>query len=137
MEEKCVLILSENLPAGVAANTAAVLGITLGQRRPDLVGSDVFDTDGGCHPGIVTIPVPILKASGETLAELRQKLQEPAFAELSVIDFSRLAAGCKTYAEYMAKMAETSGSALEYFGLAICGAKKPVNKLTGSLPLFR
>ena len=32
--EKCVLILDQDLPAGLLANTAAILGITLGQRRP-------------------------------------------------------------------------------------------------------
>ena len=28
-------------------------------------------------------------------------------------------------------------STLQYFGVAVCGAKKKVNKLTGSLPLLR
>lgn len=28
-------------------------------------------------------------------------------------------------------------SSLNYFGIAICGAKKKVNKLTGMLPLLR
>lgn len=31
-------------------------------------------------------------------------------------------------------MAETGEEELEYLGLAICGDKKRVNKLTGSLP---
>lgn len=32
-EEKCVMILDDRLPKGVAANTAAILGITLGRRQ--------------------------------------------------------------------------------------------------------
>ena len=31
IEEKCVLVLHEALPLGVAANTAAILGVTLGK----------------------------------------------------------------------------------------------------------
>lgn len=33
-------------------------------------------------------------------------------------------------------MAQVPESTLQYFGVAVCGAKK-VNKLTGSLPLLR
>ncbi len=36
MEEKCVLVADPTLPAGVLANTAAILGVTLGARRPDV-----------------------------------------------------------------------------------------------------
>ena len=37
----------------------------------------------------------------------------------------------------MGKMAQASWDELNYFGLAICGSKKKVNKLTGSMPLLR
>ena len=30
--EKCVMIIDENLPLGLIANTAAILGITLGKK---------------------------------------------------------------------------------------------------------
>ena len=33
-KEKCVMILDERLPVGLIANTAAILGITLGKMRP-------------------------------------------------------------------------------------------------------
>ena len=35
--QKCVLVIDGALPAGVAANTAAILGITLGKRFPETV----------------------------------------------------------------------------------------------------
>ena len=42
-KEKCVIIVDEDAPAGIAANTAAILGITLGVRMPDIVGEDNVD----------------------------------------------------------------------------------------------
>ena len=53
------------------------------------------------------------------------------------MDFSDLGQGCKTYAEFVEKMADTPEEDLQYPGIALCGAKKQVNKLTGSLPLLR
>lgn len=34
-------------------------------------------------------------------------------------------------------MADTPEEDLQYLGIALCSAKKQVNKLTGSLPLLR
>lgn len=30
--EKCVMVIDENLPPGIIANTAAIMGITLGKQ---------------------------------------------------------------------------------------------------------
>ena len=38
--EKCVMVMDEQLPVGMLANTAAILGITLGQKLPEVVGDD-------------------------------------------------------------------------------------------------
>lgn len=89
--EKCVMVIDENLPLGIIANTAAIMGITLGKKMPEVVGTDVYDRTGNEHLGIIEFPVPILKGEVD----------------------------------------------LNYFGIAICGAKKKVNKLTGSMALLR
>lgn len=135
--EKCIVVVDENLPLGIIANTAVILGITMGMKMPDVVGNDVIDLDGKMHVGIIQFPVPILKGNTEILKSIRIKLFEPQFAELTVVDFSDLAQGCKTYDEFIAKMAKTSESELTYIGIAICGGKKQINKLTGNLPLLR
>ncbi len=135
--EKCVMVIDENLPLGIIANTAAIMGITLGKQMPDVVGSDVTDQSGNRHLGIIEFPVPILKGTPELIKEIREKLYQPEFEDLSVVDFSDLAQSCKNYEEFIEKMAEVPESSLLYFGLAICGAKKKVNKLTGSMPLLR
>ena len=135
--EKCVIVLDESLPLGLIANTAAILGITLGKKMPEVVGADVTDQSGNAHLGIIEFPVPILKANAEALKMLREKLYSEDFSDLTAADFSDLAQSCKTYSEFIEKMKAAKEEDLSYLGLAICGAKKKVNKLTGSLPLLR
>lgn len=135
--EKCVMIIDEDLPLGIIANTAAILGITLGKERPGLVGTDVTDQSGRIHPGIIEFPVPVLKGSAPVIRRLRERLYEPDFDELTVVDFSDLAQGCKTYGEFTEKMARAAEDNLRYLGIAVCGAKKKVNRLTGSMGLLR
>ena len=135
--EKCVMVIDENLPLGLIANTAAIMGITLGQKMPEVVGADVTDKSGRPHLGIIEFPVPILKAAPEEIKSLRERLYQPEFQDVTAVDFSDLAQGCKTYGEFIEKMALTSENGLQYFGVALCGPKKKVNKLTGSMPLLR
>lgn len=135
--EKCVMVVDGQLPLGLIANTAAIMGITLGEKMPEVVGADVIDQSGNVHLGIIEFPVPILKGSPELIKEIREKLYQPEFQDLTVVDFSDLAQGCKTYEEFIRKMGQAPESTLQYLGIAICGARKKVNKLTGSMPLLR
>lgn len=135
--EKCVMIIDESLPLGLIANTAAILGISLGKENPGVVGRNVTDKSGHSHPGIIEFPVPVLKGSPETLKDIRKKLYEPEYQELSVIDFSDLAQSCKTYPEFIERMSRTPEDSLTWLGLAICGPKKKINSLTGSMALLR
>lgn len=134
-EKKCVMVIDEALPLGIIANTAAILGTTLGKRMPDLVGADVLDKTGNQHLGIIKIPVPILKGNITLIKEIREKLYQSEFNEIMVIDFSDVAQGCRTYDEFTGKISDASE--LQYFGILICGNKKTVNKLTGNIPLLR
>lgn len=135
--KKCVLVIDENLPTGLIANTAAIMGITLGKKMPEVVGADVTDKTGNVHLGIIEFPVPILKGNAESIKALREKLYEADFSDLTAVDFSDLAQSCKTYVEFIKKMRDVPEIDLNYLGVAVCGAKKKVNKLTGSMPLLR
>lgn len=107
--EKCVIVLDENLPLGLVANTAAILGITLGKMLPEVVGADVLDRSGKPHLGIIEFPVPVLRGSSEVIRGIREKLYRPEFQELTAVDFSNLAQGCKTYDEFLEKMGAGTG----------------------------
>jgi hypothetical protein len=135
--EKCVLVIDENLPIGIIANTAAIMGITLGKKMPAVVGENVTDQTGNEHLGIIKIPVPVLKGTPEVIKDIREKLFQPDFLDLTVVDFSDLAQKCKTYEDFTVKMSNNTEDDLQYLGLAICGAKKKVNKLTGNMPLLK
>lgn len=134
---KCVMVIDENLPMGIISNTAAIMGITLGKHMPETVGADVLDQTGNQHLGIIEFPVPILKGNQTLIKELRSKLYHSDYDELTVVDFSDVAQSCKTYDEFIDKISDVPESGLQYFGIAICGNKKQVNKLTGSMPLLR
>jgi hypothetical protein len=134
---KCVMIIDEALPLGMIANTAAVMGVTIGKLFPEVVGPDVFDKDGNCHLGITAIPIPALKGNAALIRELREKMNQAKYAALTLIDFSNAAQSCNTYDAFIEKIANISESDLHYFGIAIFGDKKLVNQLTGSLALLR
>lgn len=135
--EKCVMVIDEKLPLGVIANAAAIMGITLGKKMPKVVGADVWDRSGREHLGIIEFPVPVLRGDAERIKGIREKLYEQEFSDLTVVDFSDLAQGCKTYGEFVEKMGKTEEGELKYLGIAVCGEKKKVNRLTGSLGLLR
>lgn len=137
MELKCVMVIDTDLPTGLIANTAAVLALTLGNKIDGIIGSSVNDGSGHSHEGITTTPIPILKGDAKKIKELREKLYTEEFSELLVVDFSNAAQTTKSYEEYTQKIATFSTNDLEYLGLALCGDKKKVNKLTGSMGLLR
>lgn len=134
---KCVMVIDASLPLGLIANTAAIMGVTLGKHFPQAVGPDVTDRSGSSHLGIISVPVPVLCASAARLREIRSTLFQPAFSEVVAVDFSDVAQSCNDYDDYIRKAAQAAESELQYFGVGICGPKKLVNKLTGSLPLLR
>lgn len=136
-DKKYVLVIDEELPLGLIANTAAILGITLGKLDPTLVGPDVTDGSGLSHAGITAYPIPILKGNKELLSQLRQKLYSPEYSQLTAIDFSDTAQSCLDYDHFTQRMAETSEEDLTYLGMGIFGSKKLINRLTGSMPLLR
>ena len=136
-DTKCVIVINENLPLGVIANTSTILGITLGKYIPELIGKDAIDSSGESHLGIITIPVPILKGNKEILRELREELYTYYDDDMIVVDFSDVAQSCNIYREYLQKASTIPEVEHNYFGVAICGNKKKVNKLTGSMPLLR
>lgn len=136
-ETKCALIIDESLPLGLIANTAAILGAALGKNNPGLLGEHVTDGSGIDHLGIVKLPIPILKGNAELLHQLRQKLLTDEFNDILTVDFTDVAQGIHTYEAYIETFQSTAASDYSYFGIGVCGDKKKVARLTGSLGLLR
>lgn len=135
--EKCVIVIDEELPIGLASNTAAIIGITLGKHINETVGPEVVDGDGRIHLGTIQFPVPILKSGKDRLKQIREQIYQSYISDLVAVDFTDTAQSCNMYSEYIEKISHVRQNHLEYLGIGICGSKKLVNKLTGNLPLLR
>lgn len=133
--ERCVIVLADDLPPGLAANAAAVLALSLGAQVPELPGPDIVDADGTTHPGLIPIGLPVLKAPRAALKDLRARAREADGVE--VIGFPAPGQRTTNYAEFAAAVSGSGVEELEYVGVLVHGDKKPVNKLTGSYALLR
>lgn len=132
--ERCVLILDDTLPPGLAANAAAVLALTVGALFPDLPGPDLLDADGTIHPGLIPMGLPVLAATTDRLSALRAAALD---AGLHVIGFPTVGQQTTHYTAFAASVADTPTDRLTYLGLALSGPSKAVRKITSTLPLLR
>ena len=134
---KCVMIIDRELPSGIAANTAAALGISLSGRIEGLVGGRLTDMDGRVHEGVTNIAIPILASSKEELHQIHDKIMEKSDSEIFLIGFSEVAQKSLNYKDYEEKLAYRAKEQIDYLGICIYGPKSKVNKLSGSLKVLR
>lgn len=132
--ERCVIVVEQSLPPGLAANAAAVLALSIGARFPGLPGQDLLDADGTAHPGLITTGLPVLSAPADRLTALCADARDLG---LHVVDFPTAGQQTTDYAAFAASVADTPADALGYLGVALCGPSRPVRRLTGGLPLLR
>lgn len=132
---KCVIVIARELPLGLALNTAACLGVTLGARAKSLVGADVIDASGLIHLGLTNIGIPILGADADSVKAIRDTAA--TLDGLLVIDFTDTAQAARDYQEYLDRMAAISSDHLRYCGVALYGPGSLITRLTGNLPLLR
>jgi Protein of unknown function (DUF2000) len=134
-EQKCVIVVDNTLPSGIIANAAACLGFSLGAVLPHELGPVQVDADGVAHGGIINIPIPILSATSDQVKSITDSAKN--ITGLVVYDMSDAAQSSKTQDEYRQKLERIANVDLRYWAVALYGDKKAVNKLCGSLPLFR
>lgn len=133
-QQKLALVINSELEVGLAANTAAVLTLSVGAQHPELIGKDLIDGSGQRHTGITNIPIPVLAADAQTLTELVQKLTG---SSIELVSFSKIAQSIHSYDEYAERLGETPGAEIEYSGIALYGPSQEVNSLVGSLPRLK
>ncbi len=132
---KCVIIIDKDLPKGLMANTAAVIGISMGDKHLGVIGGKTIDKSGSVHEGITSIPIPILSSTKEKTKEIRNKVSKDK--KVHLVDFSNVAQRCKDYDDYTEKMLDASDNSIDYLGVGVWGDLKNVSRLTGNLPLLR
>jgi hypothetical protein len=133
-QRRWVVVVERDLPVGLAANTAAVLALTLGKSAPDLIGHDADDAQGRSYPGLTTLPLPVLTLDAPGLADLAGAARHSG---LLAGVMTRTAQRAKTYPEYLTQLQNTTTANVDLIGVALLGPDRKVRRLTGSLPLLR
>jgi hypothetical protein len=131
-QHRCIIVVNDTLPAGKASNAAAVVALTIGQRHPHLVGAPLVSSDGQVHAGLIPIGIPILKATSDQLAVLRQKSLE----QCDVVDFPVQGQATTDYSAFLAAVNAVRDDALQYLAIGLVGTKKKVGKLVSGLALY-
>ena len=134
LPERCVIVVDNTLPAGLAANAAAVVALTVGQRHPGLVGAPLVDASGGVHPGLIPIGIAVLGASQEELAAVRHRAMSTT--ECDVVDFPVQGQQTTNYAAFGEAVAAVPGQAPRYVAGALVGERKPLGKVGLELGLL-
>lgn len=132
---KVVTVIAKDLPTGVALNTAALLGVSLGRHAPELVGQDSRDATGHVRPGMSTHAVPVLKATADQLHTLHEQALQ--HHELKVVDMNHVAQESRTYEAFLDTLGGTKPEDIRYLGLMLFGPRQDVDSLTGRLSLYR
>jgi hypothetical protein len=134
---KIVMVINRELPPGLIANTAAVLGVSLGRNQEEIVGCDIRDAQGHLHPGITAKTIPILAGSRDQIKSLRDSLFAAEYSDITVVDFSEIAQRCLDYETYSQRLSGLDSAAIHYLGICLYGPAKKVSKVTGNLALLR
>jgi uncharacterized protein DUF2000 len=131
---RCVIVVDEALPPGLAANAAGVLALTLGATVEGLAGADAVDADGQVHPGLIPMGLPVLAAPRGQLGDLRSRA---VGAGVGVVDFPTFGQQTTDYEAFCGLVAQTANAELEYLGVALHGPRRAIARLTGNLRLLR
>jgi hypothetical protein len=131
------MIVDENLPRGIIANTTAALGISLASQQSGLVGKQLKDKDGRTHEGITNVPIPILSLGSNDIKSLYDNLKDNTDENVRVIGFNDVAQKSHHYDDYEVKLMQAPKENIGYLGLCLYGPKKKVNKLTGSMKMLK
>jgi hypothetical protein len=131
---RCVIVVDAALPPGRAANAAAVIALTLGQRHPGLVGPELVDASGDAHPGLIPIGIAVLAAARGDLAFLRAKA---VGAGVDVVDFPVQGQETTDYVAFCSRVAAVETAQLAYVGVGLYGGRKAIGRLVGRFSLLR
>jgi len=134
MQQKAALILSDELNAGLKANIATVLGMSLASANPQLIGESTLTKDNVTFPGITRIPIPVLESD---IATIRNIADEAERRECWKACFTDAALSTKNYQDYRTATMNSLSDNLIIYGLVMFGDKKTVNQIVGSLSLVK
>lgn len=136
LEEKFVVVLDETLSLGVAFNALAHLALSIGNHATNILGKEkIIDASGVIHQGLSKYPFIILKASSSRIREIVRIAKKND--ALLIIDFPEQAYTEYTDEELVEALSKIREENLKYYGVALFGKVKEIDKLTKDLKLWK
>ena len=132
---RCVIVVDESLPPGLAANATGMLAVTLGATVAGLPGAALVDADGDVHCGLIPQGLTVLRAPADRLSDLRT--QAAAGEDVGVIDFPTDCHQTTDYDAVRRRIAGIPAADLRYLAILLYGPRRAVSRLTGNLALLR
>jgi Protein of unknown function (DUF2000) len=132
---RCVIVVDDSLPPGLAANATGMLAVTLGASVAGLPGAALVDADGDVHPGLIPQGLAVLRAPADRLSDLRALAA--ASEDVGVIDFPTDCQQTTDYDEVRRRVAAIPAPHLRYLAILLYGPRRAVSRLTGNLALLR
>jgi Protein of unknown function (DUF2000) len=132
---RCVVVIDESLPPGLAANATGMVALTLGATVAGLPGAPLVDADGEVHAAYMPQGITVLHGSAERLTTLRASAA--AAEDIGVIDFPSHCQQTTDYDEVRRRVAGIPTVDLRYLAILLYGPRRAVSRLTGDLGLLR
>lgn len=124
---KIAILVRDDLEVWQRLNVTAFLAAGIAAANPELIGAPYVDGDGGAYLPLLGLPVLVFEASGELLAQARQRAAQRTMP-VAVYDRAMFATGHD--AANRATIADVAGADLDLVGLALHGPKSQVDKVT-------
>ena len=133
---KLVIIINSSLPKGLCANTAAIIGMSIGKLNPEFIGYDIKSHEDVTYSGITSRPVPVLKTDEQNLKEIFKNISVNHSETITSIPFTKTAQMSKTYDDYSEKLKKSNIENLDLNGLGLIGPKDIIDKITDGMKLL-
>jgi hypothetical protein len=130
---KWVIVVDEELPAGRAANAAALVAATTAEWVTGLTGPGATDAGGEEHPGLPWAGCAVLAADRGTLTAIRAKAAKSL--GVFVADVPVAAQTTRVYDEYLSTVGETKPDDLTYYAVSLVGPRNRIDKIVHGLKL--
>lgn len=135
--EKVAVVLAEGLAPGPATNVAACIAAGLAAARPGWAGRALVDASGLKTAASSHLPIAVLRAEPAAMRALMQRLADGGVEDGTVSLFPVYAQAIHAHDDYRHRHGLTAHADEAMLGIGFSGPKRWVNRMTGSLPLWR
>jgi hypothetical protein len=135
--EKVAIVIAADLGAGHAANVAACVAAGLASARPGWAGAPLQDAAGLESCASSHQPIAVLRAAPAAMASLIEQLTAAVLPDGAICLFPAYAQAMHDGAAYQARHGTIEHRREPLLAIGLAGSKRWVNRLTGSMPLWR